>query len=119
MDRVSTHGPFITKERAAELGVLQSSVGYEKKEDGTWKALDPADKPTEQSATAVPAPSQPTHNNVRVEEKDGVITTVDPKGNRQTFTDGDAWKNYMDSVLGEGFTLTRKKNGVWRAKRRK
>ena len=119
MDRVSTHGPFITKERAAELGVLDSAVGYEKKEDGTWKALDPADKPTEQSGTAVPAPSQPTYNAVRVEEKDGVITTVDPKGNRQTFTDGDAWKNYMDSVLGEGFTLTRKKNGVWRAKRRK
>ena len=119
MDRVSTHGPFITKQRAAELGVLQSSVGYEKKEDGTWKALDPADKPTEQSSTAVPPPSQVAYNNVRVEEKDGVITTVDPKGDRQTFTDGDAWKNYMDSVLGEGFTLTRKKNGVWRAKRRK
>ena len=51
MDRVSTHGPFITKQRAAELGVLESATGYELKEDGTWKALDPADKPTEQSAT--------------------------------------------------------------------
>ena len=45
---------------------------YFVKEDGTWKALDPADKPTEQSSTAVPAPSQPSINNVRVEEDEDV-----------------------------------------------
>src|SRR6266704_3681795 len=97
-DRVSRYGPLITKAQAAELGVLETATGFEKMENGSWQALTPADTPKEQRSTVVPAPSN-AHNTVRVEEKDGVIITVDPKGNRQTFTE--------------------KKNGVWRAKRRK
>src|SRR5439155_20675577 len=99
-DRVSRYGPLITKQQAADLGVLETATGFEKKEDGSWQALTPADTPKEQSGTAVPAPSQVTYKNIRVEEKDGVVTTIDPKGNRQTFGDGQSCMNYLCGVLG-------------------
>ena|SRR5437899_3366646 len=114
-DRVSVYGPHITKQRAQELCVLESASGFIQDEDGAWHVQTPADKPKEQS-TAVPPP-QPI-NNVQIVEEDGIVTMTDSKGNKQQFSDSDSCVEYLKQTLGN-FTLTKKKGGVYVAKRDK
>ena len=85
-DRVSVYGPHITKQRAQELGVLESASGFIQDADGAWHVQTPADGPKEQSGTAVPSQPNPI-NNVRIVEEDGVVTMTDSKGNKQQFSE--------------------------------
>jgi len=100
-----THGPRISKEMAEALGVFRfCDTGLKRKPDGSLQVLFNADTPKDVSKDKV-------CRHIQVEEVDGQIVFVHQSGEKVTFGDPEAARQYLNEQLGENCKFQRNGTG--------
>ncbi len=98
------HGGRISKELAEQLGVFDTATGLRRKPDGSLEILWNADTPKDVTKDKV-------QRHIGVEEVDGKIVLVHQNGERLTFADPEAARQYLNERLGD-FTLRKNGSGL-------